>query len=235
MAQEEWASEDELARVLAEVTKLCDELQVDLLLIGAFAVRAYATRRRLTTDLDFVAPRSAQPTLAALFKSLGFTYSPQTHFGGVQAVKYISGEKVQLDVAIDAIRDENTGHVYVIPRESFLRKVKVEVTPWTGGAGVGTYALPPADLLISKLMTNRDQDAADAVALVLEELARNTVTDFKNKVRNAELGDPINMRLGELVRLTDRAIQSLMTDYTGGRLTGQSIRKLRQQLRRLRV
>jgi hypothetical protein len=235
MTTDQWASEDKLAEALAEVVCKCDEWQVDLLLIGAFAVRAYAERRRLTTDLDFVAPRSAQDSLAALFQLLGYEYSPHTRFGGVQAIKYLDEAKIQVDVAIDAILDQNTGNVYPIPDESFRQKVKLKVMPLEGGPGVEAYALPLADLLVSKLIASRSQDAADTITIVLTGLSPGVIVDFKRKVRNAELAGCINARLGEMVRLSDRALQNLMSGYTGGRLTGQEIRKLRPVLRKLRI
>lgn len=175
MMTDQWAREDKLTEALAEVTLKCDELQIDLLLIGAFAVRAYAERRRLTTDLDFVAPRTALGNLAALFKLLGYEYSSHTRFGGVQAIKHLDEAKVQVDVAIDTILDQSTGKAYSIPVESFRQKVKVRVAPLEGGPGVEAYALPLADLLVSKLIASRPQDAADAITLVLSGLSPDGV------------------------------------------------------------
>jgi len=235
MTTDQWVTEDRLTEALAEVVRKCDEWQVDLLLIGAFAVRAYAERRRLTTDLDFVAPRSAQDNLAALFQLLGYEYSSRTRFGGVQAIKYLDEAKIQVDVAIDAIHDQNTGNVYSIPDESFRQKVKVKIVPLEGGPGVEAYTLPLADLLVSKLITSRPQDAADAITIALTGLSPDTIADFKRKARNAQLTEHINARLGEIVSLSDRALQNLMGGYTGGRLTGQEISALRHRLRELRI
>ena len=158
-----------------------------------------------------------------------------TRFGGVQAIKYLDEAKIQVDVAIDAILDQNTGNVYPIPDKSFRQKVKLKVMPLEGGPGVEAYALPLADLLVSKLIASRSQDAADAITIVLTGLSPGVIVDFKRKVRNAELAGCINARLGEMVRLSDRALQNLMSGYTGGRLTGQEIRKLRPVLRKLRI
>jgi hypothetical protein len=235
MTTDQWASEDKLAEALTELIRKCDELQIDLLLIGAFAVRAYAERRRLTTDLDFVAPRSAQSNLAAMFKSLGYEFSSRTRLGNLQAIKHLDTGKVQVDVAIDSILDQNTGNVYPIPDESFRQKVRIEVMPLEGGSGVEAYVLPLADLLVSKLIASRLQDAADAITIVLTGLSPGVIVDFKRKVRNAELAGCINTRLGEIVSLSDRALQKLMSGYTGGRLTGQEIRALRRHLRKLRI
>lgn len=235
MTTDEWASESKLAEVLAEVILKCQELQIDLLLIGAFAVRAYAVRRRLTTDLDFVAPKAAQNSLAALFKSLGYDYSARTRFGGVRAVKYVGGRKIQLDVDIDAVRDESSGSLYIIPEGSFHQGLRVKVVPLEGGTGVEAYAVPLADLLILKLMASRDQDAADAVALILTDAFSDVVADFKRKVKGADLAGRINIRLGEIVNLSDRAVQDLMSNHTGGRLTVPEISRLRRRLRGLQI
>jgi len=235
MTTEEWAGEDILTEALAEIVKKCDELQIDLLLIGAFAVRAYAQRRRLTTDLDFVAPRAAQSGLATAFKALGYQYSSHTRFQGVQAVKHVGGARVQVDVAIDTILDQNTGRACPIPVESFRQKTKVTIMPLQGGSGVEAYALPLADLLLSKLVPSREQDAADVVALVLGSLPTDTIIQFKGRARDAGLMDFVNERLGQLVSLSDRALQEMMRGHTGGQLTKQEIGRLRRGLRELRI
>lgn len=235
MAADEWASESKLAEALAEIILKCQEFQIDLLLIGAFAVRAYAIRQRLTTDLDFVAPRSTQSSLAALFKSLGYDYSARTRFGGVRGVKYVDGRKIQLDVDIDAIRDENSGSVYVIPEESFRQRFRVKIAPLANEAGVEAYVVPLADLLILKLMAGRDQDAADAAALILTDAFSDAVTVFKRKARDAGLVVRVNTRLGEMLSLNDRGIQNLMSGHTGGRLSLFEVGLLRRRLRDLRI
>jgi predicted nucleotidyltransferase len=232
---ERWASEDQLAVALAEVVQKCEEFEVGLLLIGAFAVRAYSQRRRLTTDLDFVALDLDRNNLAALFKSLGYDFSPQTRFGGMRATRYVGEAKVQLDVDINEVRDESSGSVYVIPKETFESRVRAEVEPLAGGTAVTAYAVPPADLLILKLMAGREQDAADAIALVLEALSDAVLADFKRKAQQAGLAERINTRLAQLVQLDDRSTRALMAGHQGERLTARELRALRSTLRRLRI
>lgn len=237
MTTERWADEHKLAEALSQITKRCDEWQLDMLLIGAFAVRAYAERRRLTTDLDFVASRPSQNHLAALFESLGYEYKSRTRFGGVQAVKYLDeqGTKIQVDVAIDVILDQNSGHAYRIPDDTFRQKAKKRIAPVIGGIEVQAFVLPLADLLITKLIASRDQDAADVITIVLENLSSAAIIEFKHKVTEARLATEINTRLGEIVNLSERAVQRLMRHYTGGQLTGNDIRRLRRTLRQLRI
>lgn len=233
MQVEQWASEDRLAAALEEIVQKCDEFDVDLLLIGAFAVRAYAERRRLTTDLDFVAPRMAQGTLAAMFKSLGYEYSPHTRFGGVQAIRYVGQAKVQVDVAVDAIYDQSTGNAYSIPSESFRQKARVKIVPVEGGRGVEAYALPLVDLLVSKLIPSRRQDMADALALILAQFSPDIVAGFARRVRDSGLSGQISNRLSEMMNLPDRTLQDLMSSYIGGRLTGQEISTFRRRIREI--
>ena len=233
MTNEQWAGEDKLIAALAEVLRKCSELQVDLMLIGAFAVRAYAERRRLTTDIDFVATSPSMNTLASIFKSLEYEYYSQTHFGGIQAVKYLGKEKVQLDIAIDSIRDENSGHEYQVPPESFLTETLVEIEPLQGGTGVMARPLPLADLLACKLIPGRDQDMADVITLTVNGLSPDVIGDFQRKVRQTGLNSLVNARLGAMIRLSDRELQNLLIGYTGGRLTGQECLTLRRVLRQL--
>ena len=233
MTNEQWAGEDKLIVALAEVLRKCRELQVGLILIGAFAVRAYAERRRLTTDIDFVATSPSMNTLASIFKSLGYEYYPQTRFGGIQAVKYLGEEKIQLDIAIDSIRDENSGYEYQVPPESFLSETLVEIEPLQGGMGVMARPLPLADLLICKLIPGREQDMADVITLTVNGLPPDVIGEFQRKVRQAYLNSLIYARLGAMIRLSDRELQNLLIGYTGGRLTGQECRTLRRVLRQL--
>ena len=233
MTNEQWAGEDKLIAALAELLSRCREFQVDLMLIGAFAVRAYAERRRLTTDIDFVATSPSMNTLASIFKSLGYAYYPQTRFGGIQAVKYLGEEKIQLDIAIDSIRDENSGHEYQVPSESFLSEPLVEIAPLQGGTGVMARPLPLADLLICKLIPGREQDVADVITLTVDGLPPTVIGEFQRKVRQTPLNSLINARLGAMIRLQDRELQNLLIGYTGGRLTGQECRTLRRVLRQL--
>ncbi|RMD59141.1 hypothetical protein D6833_11880 [Candidatus Parcubacteria bacterium] len=237
MTTERWADEHKLIEALSRIIGRCDEWQVDLLLIGAFAVRAYAERRRLTTDLDFVTTCSSQHHLAALFESLGYEYKAHTRFGGVQAVKYLDeqGTKIQVDIAIDAIRDQNSGNVYRIPDDAFRQKIGVEIVSTGDRPGVRAYVLPLSDLLITKLIVSRDQDAVDVINIVLGNLPSAVVADFKRKVAKARLATEINARLGEMVNLPPRTIQGLMRDYTGGHLTDNDIRRLKRALRQLRI
>ena len=233
MANEQWAGEDKLIPALAEVLRKCREFQVDLLLIGAFAVRAYAERRRLTTDIDFVATSPSMNTLASIFKSLGYEYYSQTGFGGIQAVKYLGEEKIQLDIAIDSIRDETSGHEYQVPLESFLSETLVEIEPLQGGTGVKARPLPLADLLICKLIPSREQDMADVITLTVSGLSPDVINEFQRKVRQTRLSPLIYDRLGEMIRLSDRELQNLLAGYTGGQLTGQEGLTLRRMLRQL--
>ena len=233
MTNEQWAGEDKLIAALAEVLGKCRELQVDLMLIGAFAVRAYAERRRLTTDINFVATSPSINTLASIFKSLGYEYSSQTRFGGIQAVKYLGEEKVQLDIAIDSIRDENSGQKYQVPPESFLSETLVEIEPLQGGKGVMARPLPLADLLICKLIPSREQDMADVITLTVDGLSPNVIDEFQRKVRQTHLNSLIKDRLETMIRLPDRELQHLLSEYTGGRLTGQERHTLRRVLRQL--
>jgi hypothetical protein len=173
--------------------------------------------------------------LPAIFKSMDFEYSDHTRFGGIRAVKYIGNGKLQLDVLIESVEDKNNGQTYSIPEDSFRKKVPVQVTPLKGGIGVNAYALPLGDLLVTKFIASRDQDMADIIVLVLADPAPDAIADFKNKVRLARLSNCVNLRLGEMLGLSESDLQRLMSEYTGGRLTVTEIRTLHRRLRQLRI
>ena len=237
MQSENWASEAVLTNALRELLEQCDQHQVDLLLIGAFAVRAYApNRRRLTTDLDFVVSRSSQNSLASILESLGYEYTHRARFGGSQAVKFSKGRKIQIDVSIEQIYDMSAEQTYSVPSQAFREKTIVQLSSTEGGTAVSAYALPLPDLLITKLMTSRPHDAADVIVLVAEGLSTNVVNEVKNNIQKAHLEQRINERLGELIGMSNRELRALTANFAGESIPNTFYNKdFRRKLRQLRT
>lgn len=235
---EQWASEEKLTEALAELMEKCNEFQIDLLLIGAFAVRVYTPKRhRRTTDLDFVIPKTAQNSLATVFKLLGYTYNPRARFGGVQAVKEVKSGIIQVDVSVEVIHDMGSGSEYAVPPQTFQQKTPVQIAPVEGDSIVDAFAIPLSDLLITKLITSREQDISDLVALLTAGEIEAVIDDFKTKAYAAGVAVRINKRLGELVVLSrkENAVRELIKNYTGPRLTIADIQNFRQMLRKLEI
>lgn len=228
--------EDAITQALAELDSECERFGIRLLLIGGFAVRAYGSRKRETTDVDFVTSRTNRNTLAELFQRLGYEFIPQTRFG-MKAIRFVGERKLQVDIVIEEIHDLSAGSVYRFPPESFAKAKRYTVESISGDFRAEAYVIPLADLLISKLMTARPQDASDVINLMLDDdpPSESLRTEIVRKARQANLVQRLNSRIAQLVTMSDAEIQALMAKYTGGRLTRQEIIRLKTSLRSLRI
>jgi hypothetical protein len=227
--------EDAITQALAELDAECKLFGVRLLLIGGFAVRAYGKRKRETTDVDFVAPKGDQGSLIGLLQRLGYQVDPESRFG-MKATRTVGERAIKVDISIEQIHDQETGSIYRFSAESFAQAERRVIESLSGEFRVESYVVPLADLLISKLMTARDQDASDAINLILGHLpSAQLEAEIVRKARQAGLATRLNKRIAELIHWSDRKIQDVMAGYIAGRLTVPELKQLRTSLRSLRI
>lgn len=227
--------EDAITQSLAELDTECELYGVRLLLIGGFAVRAYGQRRRATTDVDFIIKRVDRNQLIGLLQRQGFRVDADSRFG-MKASREVGDHLMKVDISIEQIHDEMTDSLFRFSDESFRRAERHVVESLSGRFRVEFYVIPLADLMISKLMTARDQDASDAINLILEYMpSAQLEAEIKRKAREAGLANRINQRATELVQWSDGRINGLMAGYVGAKLTLSDLRKLRALFRDLRI
>lgn len=193
--------EQELLKNLAQIVARSEELECHPLLIGGYAVRAYARmRKRFTEDLDLVISRHDQSNLIAALKALGYEYRPETALGGIKASKPMAGRSLELHISVDKVWDISSDKTYSLPEDIFASGQLKPIEPFSGEI-VQAPVIPLEDLLILKLMTLRELDTTDAIALLLENPKQVHIVSYRRKVVTAELTQHINTRIEAISQL----------------------------------
>lgn len=196
--------EQELLRTLAQIIARSKELECHPLLIGGYAVRAYARmRKRFTEDLDWVISRHDQGNFIAALKALGYEYRPETAFGGIKATKPVAGRSLELHISIDKVWDISSDKTYPLPEDIFAAGQLRPIEPYSERSEtiVQVPVIPLEDLLILKLMTLRELDTIDTIALLLENPKQVNIASYRRKVVTAELTQHINARIEAISQL----------------------------------
>jgi hypothetical protein len=196
--------EQELFRNLTQIVTRSKELECHPLLIGGYAVRAYARmRKRVTEDLDLVISRHDQGNFIAALKALGYEYRPETAFGGIKATKPMAGRSLELHISVDKVWDISSDKTYPLPADIFTSGQLRPVEPYSERSETTVQApvIPLEDLLILKLMTLRELDTVDTIALLLENPEQVNITSYRRKVVTAELTQHINVRIEAISQL----------------------------------
>jgi len=91
----------ELERIDQEAKKF----QINLIVIGGYAVRAFTEPRswRSTKDIDFITTRKDLTALRGVFELLRYNFE-KTDFG-VKGSKKISNESIELHISVDKVTD----------------------------------------------------------------------------------------------------------------------------------
>ncbi len=196
--------EQELLRNLAQIIARSEELECHPLLIGGYAVRAYTKKRkRFTEDLDLVISRHDQGNFIATLKALGYEYRPETAFGGIKATKPVAGQSLELHISVDKVWDISSDKTYPLPEDIFVSRQLRPIEPYSERLKtiVRAPVIPLEDLLILKLMTLRELDTIDTIALLLENPEQVNIASYRRKVVTAELTQHINARIEAISQL----------------------------------
>lgn len=229
--------ERELLRNLAQIIGRSQELECRPLLIGGYAVRAYARmRKRFTEDLDFVISRHDQGNFIAVLKALGYEYRPETAFGGLKATKPMAGRSLELHISVDKVWDISSDQTYPLPEDTFDSGQLRVVESYSGEmeATVQVPVIPLEDLLILKLMTLRELDTVDTIALLLENSEQVHIASYRGKVVIAKLTQHINARIEVISQLLKSGqANEVWKKYMGTDLSSGEIRTALTALKKL--
>jgi hypothetical protein len=175
----------ELKAILAESKKR----GIDLFVIGAFCVKAYDSLIRESHDLDLAVAGDSFGKLDQLLKELGFSVHPRNIW--VTAEKQIGDEKIAVHIAVDEILDLNSQNRYPIEYEKavFLKHEKWDFE---------IPALSLSGLLITKLISFRENDIIDAVSILIERSDDLNSYEFYYKALQSDNHQAIQRRLREL-------------------------------------
>ena len=146
----------DLLDCLEELSQLLETERIPYVVMGGIAVRVYGIPRA-TYDLDFTLslPRTELPRLYDLMEAKGYTVPESYRQGWVDKVAemplvkckvYLDGRGIDLDFFLA----ESTYQASVMQRR---RREQVN--------GCSVWLVSPEDLILLKLIANRDRDRAD--------------------------------------------------------------------------
>ena len=187
---------------LEKINKEAKNFQINLLLIGGYAVRAYTNPRswRFTKDMDFITTRKDLGALRGVFDLLGYGFE-KTEFG-VKGSKKINTTSIELHISVDKVIDWSTGMEYKLPEDIFAKANKIDVKAAleeNKGLEVSVKVAPVEDVVILKLMTERLRDHFDAIAVILDSFEKLNLSRFTEICKQNNLYQHIRKRLESIL------------------------------------
>jgi len=180
---------DPLRRTLDQIVSEARAAGLPLVTIGAFAVRAYLSHpdARRTNDLDLVTTSAALPALKAILERRGFRVFASGPWWHGEAA---GPPRMVVDVAVDAVVDLTSFERY--PMDLADARERLE----SGGA-----LLVPSieDLLALKLLSARDKDILDVVALFMDARDAPDRATFLRRVEDRDLEIPVRRGYLEVI------------------------------------
>jgi len=155
----------------------------------AFCVKAYDSLIRESHDLDFAVNGKSFDLLAQLLKELGFFVHPKNIW--VTAEKQIGDEQIAVHIAVDEILDLNSQSRYPIENEHTVL-LKNE------NLGFEIPALSLSGLLITKLISFRENDIIDVVSILMEKSDDLIAQELYHKALQSNTHQAVQRRLNEL-------------------------------------
>jgi predicted nucleotidyltransferase component of viral defense system len=192
--------------------------QIDLILIGGYAVRAYTEPRswRFTKDIDFITTRRDLTALRGVFELLTYGFE-RTEFG-VKGSKKINRESIELHISLDKVIDWSTGLEYKLAEDIFTKATRMNIKASleeNRDLEVGIKVAPIEDVLIMKLMTERTRDHFDAIAIILDSFEKVNVQRFWADSKQSNLDQQLRKRLNSLLAdLKKGLVKKLWKEFT---------------------
>lgn len=216
-------------KVLVEKSK---EWNIDLVVIGGYAVRAFTNAYRHTKDIDMAIGKEEKGNFIALLKSQGYQ-TGDTEFG-LGAQKPFDSDFIKVHISVGKVYDKSSGLSYPITKELFDEgKTRLVRTRYPVNKPHETNA-PIVDLntlIILKTMPEGrlEKDAIDIVSLILDQRQELDIDDIVRKCNDAMLTDRILSQLQDFAtRLNNGEMLRIWSSVTGTRLTGAQQKNVRQ-------
>ncbi|MBX7105814.1 MAG: hypothetical protein K1X57_17150 [Gemmataceae bacterium] len=167
----------------ADIVRLFDELQLPYALMGGLAVRVYGLPRP-TFDVDFAATidRDRLPELYQRAESMGYMIPEAQKTGWLDTVRAMSVVKLQTFI------DQGVVDIDIFLAETnFLRQVMKRRQQFESNR-LRAWFVSPEDLVLLKLMANRDKDRADIadIFLIQGSMDRAYMTEWATRLGISE-------------------------------------------------
>lgn len=222
---------------LERIDKEAKNSQIDLILIGGYAVRAYTDPRswRFTKDIDFITTRRDLTALRGVFELLGYGFE-RTEFG-VKGSKKINLDSIELHVSVDKVIDWSTNLEYKLPEDIFIKadKMNIKVSfEENKDLKVSAKVAPIDDVLIMKLMTERTKDHFDAIAIILDSFEKLNVKRFWANSKQSNLNQHIRKKLNSfLADIKKGLVKKLWKEFTGREFIREQEITLKERINKL--
>ena len=223
---------------LEVITTRAREYDIDLILIGGNSVRAYtnSTSWRFTKDLDFITISKDLGSLYGMLGELGYIVS-KTEYGLSGSKQITTDYTIELHISVDEVNDWSTGEIYVLPEDIFKLSKEVDVKASfveNNNLIVKARSAPIEDIMIMKMMTERQRDHFDSIAIILDSFANIDLTRVKTICLSNNLHDVIVDRIGNfLTYIRDGTLGKLWEENTGLLLLAARQNELRKRLRNI--
>lgn len=222
---------------LERINEAAKNFQVDLILIGGYAVRAYTNPRswRFTKDMDFITKSRDLGPLHGIFDLLGYGFE-RTEFG-VRGSKQVYGSSIDLHISVDKVIDWSTGREYKLPEDIFSKANEINIKASleeNRGLEVPAKVVPVEDVVIMKLMTERPRDHFDAIAVILDSFNDLDTLRFRKNCDQDDLYRHIKRRLESILAdIKKSLVKELWREFTGREFIRQQHVELRTKINKL--
>lgn len=206
-------------RDLKRINREARNFQMDLILIGGYAIRAFTRERswRFTKDIDFITTRRDLTALRGMFDLFGYDFE-RTDFG-VKGSKRINSESIELHISVDKVIDWSTGLEYKLSLDIFAKANRMKVKAFLkDNKNLETDAMvaPIEDVLAMKLMTERIRDHFDAIALIFDSFEIVDTIRFWINCEKSSLKQHVKKKLESLLADTKRGlVRKIWKEFTG--------------------
>jgi len=235
--------EQESFKDLAMIENEAKEWNIQMVLIGGYAARAFTDRDswRFTKDMDFVIAKKGKGSLSSFlkFKNYGCEF---TDFG-LKGTRKINNSSIDPHIAVDKVYDVTSKQTYHIPDDFFNKSAKRKITALfeeNMESELEAAVAPIEDCIVMKLMTERPRDHFDALAMIqgnfeLINQARlkniceyNSITEHIIKRIEEKIG---NIKIGEFEKVWEEFTEKTLTMKQQTELR----KKLLQILKKLKI
>jgi hypothetical protein len=207
----------DLEKIRAEAGKW----EIELVLIGGYAVRAYTTGYRYTKDMDFIAKGDVWK-LKSFLNSLGFEAEEKKNI--LAGRKKINGGYIDLHISMREVFDISSGKSYPLTDEIFKSVKNLDISGYHEESRKITVKAPVIaleDLIIMKLTTkNREKDWVDIVSLLFDQWENLDLKGLSKRCASAGLSRHISESVLDLAgKIRKGTFRKIWLDFTGRKMT----------------
>jgi len=222
---------------LERIDEEAKKFQIDLIVIGGYAVRAFTNERswRFTKDIDFITTRRDLTALRGVFELLKYSFEKTDY--GVKGSKKINNESIELHISVDKVIDWSTGLEYILPEDIFSEANKASIKPYfeeNKEIEISVKVAPIEDVLIMKLMTERTRDHFDAITIIFDSFEKLNAKRFWTNRGQSNLDQHIRKRLNSfLADIKKGLIKKLWKEFTGREFIREQEVSLKERINKL--